>query len=277
VRLIDDVTGAPFIPGLARAVGRLHARTGRPEFAARWYRREMAWLGDAASDDVLLPDTRVALAAVLRATEPAAAERNCDGALAVARAVPMPRVVADALTQKAYLQAESDVDRAVATHHEALALRHAHGLRLACLDSLDALAALSLHRGNPEMAARLLGAADRGRAAVGYPRSTSDGEMRGKLDAAAIAAGQALSLDEAIAYARRARGARPRGASGWTSLTTTEREVVRLAVEGLNNPEIAKRLFMSRSTVKTHLAHVYAKLGVANRTELAAIYARATL
>jgi len=56
---------------------------------------------------------------------------------------------------------------------------------------------------------------------------------------------------------------------GWASLTSTEQEVVRLAVAGLTNPEIGKRLFMSRSTVKTHLAHVYAKLGVANRTELA--------
>jgi DNA-binding CsgD family transcriptional regulator len=46
---------------------------------------------------------------------------------------------------------------------------------------------------------------------------------------------------------------------------------VRLAVQGHNNPEIGERLFMSRSTVKTHLSHVYAKLGVANRTELAAI------
>jgi DNA-binding NarL/FixJ family response regulator len=47
-------------------------------------------------------------------------------------------------------------------------------------------------------------------------------------------------------------------------------EVVRLAVEGLNNPEIGAKLYMSRSTVKTHLSHVFAKVGVANRTELAA-------
>ena len=45
---------------------------------------------------------------------------------------------------------------------------------------------------------------------------------------------------------------------------------MRLAAEGHNNPEIGARLFMSHSTVKTHLSHVYAKLGVANRTGLAA-------
>ena len=79
-----------------------------------------------------------------------------------------------------------------------------------------------------------------------------------------------MSLDEAAAYARRARGPRRRPDHGWGSLTPAELEVVRLAVDGLTNPEIGARLFMSRSTVKTHLSHVYAKLGVANRTELAA-------
>jgi DNA-binding NarL/FixJ family response regulator len=41
--------------------------------------------------------------------------------------------------------------------------------------------------------------------------------------------------------------------------------------DGLSNPEVGRRLFMSRGTVKTHLSHVYAKLGVANRTELATL------
>ncbi|MGZ4287055.1 MAG: response regulator transcription factor [Solirubrobacteraceae bacterium] len=46
-----------------------------------------------------------------------------------------------------------------------------------------------------------------------------------------------------------------------------------LAAQGANNVEIAERLFMSRSTVKHHLAHVYAKLNIAGRTQLAAITA----
>jgi ATP/maltotriose-dependent transcriptional regulator MalT len=50
--------------------------------------------------------------------------------------------------------------------------------------------------------------------------------------------------------------------------------VVELAAGGLSNPEIGQRLFMSRATVKTHLSHIYAKLGIANRTQLAAIAER---
>ena len=50
---------------------------------------------------------------------------------------------------------------------------------------------------------------------------------------------------------------------------------MQLAVEGLTNPEIGARLFMSRSTVKTHLSHVYGKLGVANRTAVLAALAGA--
>ena len=74
---------------------------------------------------------------------------------------------------------------------------------------------------------------------------------------------------QAVAYLRRTRGSRGRPSTGWESLTPTELEVVRLVVAGLNNPEIGSRLFMSRGTVKTHLAHVFTKLGVGNRTELA--------
>ena len=43
-----------------------------------------------------------------------------------------------------------------------------------------------------------------------------------------------------------------------------------LVGSGRSNVEIGRELLMSRSTVKTHLAHVYAKLDVSNRTELAA-------
>ena len=88
---------------------------------------------------------------------------------------------------------------------------------------------------------------------------------------AAWAEGVSLSLDDAVAYVRRARGTRDRPSTGWASLTPTELAVVRLVLDGLSNPAIGTRLLMSRGTVKTHLSHVYTKVGVSNRTELATL------
>jgi DNA-binding CsgD family transcriptional regulator len=86
---------------------------------------------------------------------------------------------------------------------------------------------------------------------------------------AEAAEGARLPLDQAAVSARRMRGRRSRPADGWTSLTPTELQVVATVAEGLSNPQICARLFMSRGTVKTHLSHIYAKLGVTNRAELA--------
>lgn len=77
-------------------------------------------------------------------------------------------------------------------------------------------------------------------------------------------------MDEAIGWARRARGSRKRPASGWESLTPTEAQVVELVAQGLTNPEVGARMFISRATVKVHLAHVFRKLNVGNRAELTA-------
>jgi DNA-binding CsgD family transcriptional regulator len=92
----------------------------------------------------------------------------------------------------------------------------------------------------------------------------------------AWAQGSALSTEEAIAYARRGRGERKRPASGWESLTPAEPDVVRLVCEGLGNKDIATRLFVSPKTVQAHLTHVYTKLGLSSRVQLAQEAARRT-
>ena len=62
-----------------------------------------------------------------------------------------------------------------------------------------------------------------------------------------------------------------RPATGWEALTDVERQVAQLVVERLANREVAERLFLSRTTLETDLKHVFAKLGIAARTELAAL------
>jgi DNA-binding CsgD family transcriptional regulator len=54
------------------------------------------------------------------------------------------------------------------------------------------------------------------------------------------------------------------------ALTSTEQTVARLVAEGLSNPQIGDRLYVSRRTVQTHLAHVFTKLDISSRTQLAA-------
>ncbi len=147
---------------------------------------------------------------------------------------------------------------------------------------LDALAEVAAGLGADEDAVRMFAAAERARAEIGAVRvpaedehwATIDRELREALgdDAyeAASAQGAELSTDDALEWARRARGPRRRPRGGWASLTPTEAKVAELAAEGLTNPEIGERMFVSRATVKTHLAHIFRKLDVHNRAELAA-------
>ena len=54
-------------------------------------------------------------------------------------------------------------------------------------------------------------------------------------------------------------------------LTSREREILVLIVEGFSNPEIAERLVISLSTVKYHVSNILAKLGTGSRTEAATL------
>jgi DNA-binding CsgD family transcriptional regulator len=64
-----------------------------------------------------------------------------------------------------------------------------------------------------------------------------------------------------------ASDARP--VTGWEALSSAERDVAHLAADGLTNRAIAERLYLSPHTVTTHLKHVFTKLDVHSRVELA--------
>jgi DNA-binding CsgD family transcriptional regulator len=148
--------------------------------------------------------------------------------------------------------------------------------------TFDAMAEIAVGVESHEEAARFLGIADRSRADLGLVRWAPDATRLRGLEAAIRAAlgddacsvaygeGRALALTDAVGWIRRGRGERKRPASGWDSLTPTELRVVALVAEGLTNPEIGERMFISRATVKVHLSHIFAKLDVATRSELAA-------
>jgi predicted ATPase/DNA-binding CsgD family transcriptional regulator len=177
---------------------------------------------------------------------------------------------------------EGDHDQAEDLAHSALRVQAEHRFVLDVVDTVETLAGLAAVRESFAEAARLFGAAEALRDETGYRRhpgwrATCNAEVALARTAlgdeafeASFAEGRSLSMDDAVAYASRARGERKRPSAGWESLTPTEVDVVRLAAQGLTNPEIGERLFISRGTVKTHLSHVFAKLGIANRSELAA-------
>jgi DNA-binding CsgD family transcriptional regulator len=78
----------------------------------------------------------------------------------------------------------------------------------------------------------------------------------------------------ALPGVRRRLPARPSARRGWASLTDSELAVVGLVVQGMTNREVAERLLVSPHTVSTHLRHVFEKLELNSRVELATAAAR---
>jgi predicted ATPase/class 3 adenylate cyclase/DNA-binding CsgD family transcriptional regulator len=170
--------------------------------------------------------------------------------------------------------------------HQALVAAREMADQLRTTECLEFLAMLAADANSHGEAARLVGCAGALRERAGYAPSVPDrahlDELSSSLEAALggdelarlIEEGRSLDTDAAVAYARRGRGERKRPSSGWESLTPAELDVVRLVVEGLTNPQIAERLFITRATVKAHLAHIFPKLGVTTRAELAVLATR---
>ena len=142
-----------------------------------------------------------------------------------------------------------DVPRATASAEQAVALLDGLGYTPFSARALDVLG-------------RALSSRDRSRAREVLERTAAmfDG------------CGAVWRRDRALDALRRlggARSARSAPAAGRAALSAREREVARLAVQGRTAPHIARELFIGERTVESHLARIYAKLGVASKFELA--------
>ncbi len=184
---------------------------------------------------------------------------------------------------------DGDLEKAWELAHDSLEVLDDYGDRVGAAAAMETLADLAVALGEPERSLRLLAASQRFHADTGiarFPvqadrfdraRNTAQSALDPSDVTACWEAGSQLSLADAIAYARRGRGERRRPQIGWASLTLVERDVVRLVAEGHTNASIGQRLFISVNTVKKHLTHVYAKLDIDGRTDLAAEVARRDL
>jgi DNA-binding CsgD family transcriptional regulator len=183
-------------------------------------------------------------------------------------------------------EAAGDAGRAHDDAHQALTIGRSIESKIGIIDALECLGRLAGETDDQHKAARLLGAADALRRDTGYQRhllhqSSHDAAvlaLRSSMGDAAFSQawdeGTALTPDDAVNYALRGRGERNRPATGWLSLTPAELDVARLVAEGLANKDIAARLFVSPRTVQTHLTHMYGKLGITSRVQLAQLAAR---
>ena len=181
---------------------------------------------------------------------------------------------------------DENLDEAWELAHEGLKILDGYGDRVGAAAALETIAGLATALGDPERSLRLLAASQRFHADAGIARVPFQADRfdravdaaRAALDSTDAAAlwdaGSELSPADAIAYARRGRGERQRPQLGWESLTPVECDVVRLVSAGHTNAGIGQRLFISVNTVKKHLSHVYAKLDVDGRADLAAQVAR---
>ncbi len=279
------INAATDISGVQRALtfgAKAYAALAGGDTATATAASDTAW--QACPQVILLAVNAVPIGhAALASGDVCAAHRWADDALSIAKGAHRTLLLAvrarTAIAQRDFEQARRDA-------HDALAVAAETQAYLAIPDLLECLACPAADSGDCPEAARLLGAAAVLRERSGQARfkvyhadyAASVSSLRNALGDGVFdaewAAGGSFSTTEAIAYAQRGRGERKRPATGWASLTPTECDVARLAGEGLSNKDIAARLFVSPRTVQTHLTHIYTKLGVSSRVQLAQEAAR---
>jgi ATP/maltotriose-dependent transcriptional regulator MalT len=222
------------------------------------------------------------------------------GGEALERSDPHGRVYILELLTRTRL-ARGEQERAAATAARAVEEAEAMGLPLASAMAARAMAAVTLATGEPEAAAEhaLRSAALHAEAGAGLEQARSRllagqalaaaGETEratAELSAAAAAfdrCGAIPRRDEAerelrrLGHKRLHRRTRPgdADATGLASLTERELQVARLIVDRRTNAQIASELFLSTKTVESHVRHLFQKLGVSSRVEVARAVERA--
>jgi DNA-binding CsgD family transcriptional regulator len=184
-------------------------------------------------------------------------------------------------------------ERAAQLYDEVLSLRLSLEDWSGVAGAIGGIAGVATGRGQPTEAVRLLGAANALRDALGvrygphYVRGAQVlVELQSSLDPPAFMtaweAGRSLSADEAVVAARQviADSLAPsttgtvNASRSRVGLTPRELDVLRLLVEGRSDREIAEALYIGARTVQTHVANLFAKLGVNARAEAAAVAVR---
>jgi DNA-binding NarL/FixJ family response regulator len=190
-------------------------------------------------------------------------------------------------------QRRGDLGSALAGLAEATMVCRRSGDRGHASMCLDQGASVALALGAVEAAVRLFAVADAMRTATGAVRialsvaghvydeqllEEAQATLGAEGFAAAWAAGSALSLDEAVAelttLLSQITALDPSHLSEAGALTTREREILRLLVDGQSDKEIAATLYISPRTVSKHVAHIRDKLNAPSRTAAATLAVR---
>jgi excisionase family DNA binding protein len=216
-----------------------------------------------------------------------AASHRAAEALALARAEGWDWLVPMILVGFGYTALElGEADRAASLLREALEQGLARGDLVDVSTALEGLATVAA-AGQAEPTARLFGAAAALRDDIGMPQSPTErsyfapildvlrADLGAECFAAAWEAGRSLPRDEAMAEALALHAVPPKpspspAVSTQHRLTSRELEILRLLASGLRNREIAEQLFITPTTVASHIASIYGKLGVDTRAKATA-------